>query len=170
VADMRPLYNYAGIFTFESDMKTQLRSFDLALDSGINMDLAWFKAAATADRIYPQAWPYTPDRGFTLTATIIAATGNLATFRSAQQLGTEMALTLSCMGELITDSTPDDYDEVEIHVPKAVITKVTHNFVNGQLQITLNIEGRYDTTADFDSIIKVTTREGSAGEYLIEAT
>ncbi|GAG44997.1 unnamed protein product, partial [marine sediment metagenome] len=112
-AASRYLYNYAGIFTLEaSDKKAQLRSFELSLEAGIDMDLAWRKVASEADRIYPSLWPYTPERSIQLRASLLAESGDLSSFRAAQQAGTENEVVLSCLGASIPDTDPLDYDEV----------------------------------------------------------
>jgi len=163
-AACRYLYNYAGTFTLNAaDKKAQLRNFELTLDAGINLDLAWQKTASEANRIYPGLWPYTPDRNMALTVGLLAESGDLASFRAAQQAGTEDAVVLSCLGESIPGTDPLDYDEVEINLPKAVYTAVDYKYDNGVLQLDLDLEGRYDSS--LDGPLSVKTTEGAVAEY-----
>ena len=164
-AALRYLYNYAGKFEIDSDIRAQLRSFELTLESGINEELAWQKAAAEANRIYPAVWPYTPERNMSLSLRILAAAADLATFRAAQQLGTEAAVVVSCLGALITGSEPEDHDEVEITIPKAVYNGVDYGYEEGLLHIELDIEGHHDSTGELNSPIKILTTEGTIPEY-----
>ncbi|MEA1996013.1 MAG: hypothetical protein U9N45_00155 [Gemmatimonadota bacterium] len=163
-ADARYLYNYAGTFTVDaSDKKAQLRGFELALDSGINIELAWQKVAAEANRIYPSVWPYTPERNMGLKISLLAESGDLATFRAAQQTGTEDALVISCLGEAIPGTDPEDYDEVGITVPKAVYTELGYDFEDGLMSLDLEIEGHYDSSTG--GPLSVKTTEGETTEY-----
>jgi len=154
-ADLRYVWNYAGTFTFESDMKAQIRSFELTLDQAIDMDLAWIKVAAEADRIYASLWPLTESRGFSLRLSIRCESGDIATFRSAFQQKTEMALALSCLGLEIGDT--DDFDEVAIAVPKAIITEPpVESFVGGYQHLDLTLGGNYNAATTGPISITVT--------------
>ncbi|MEA2063020.1 MAG: hypothetical protein U9P14_04930 [Gemmatimonadota bacterium] len=146
---LKYLYNYAGTFSIDgTDRKSQIRSFELSLESGINMGLAWSKAASEADRIYPSAWPYTPERNMGLTLRILAEGNNLAVFRNAQQVGSEDEIVISCLGVAITGTAnPVVFDELEITVPRAVYTGVDQSYDDGLLHLDLNIEGHFDSTA-----------------------
>ena len=163
-AGSRYLYNYAGIFTLAaSDKKAQLRSFELTLQAGIDTDLAWRKAASEAERIYPSLWPYTPERSLELSLSLLAESGDLTSFRSAQQAGTQNAVVISCLGESISGTDPLDYDEVEINLPKAVYAGVDYRYDSGLLELDLSLEGRYDST--LEGPISVKTTEGTISEY-----
>jgi len=158
----RYVYNYAGAFSIDAaDKKSQLRSFELSLESGISQALAWKKAAAEADRIYPQEWPFTPERKMNLQVGIVAATGNLATFRAAWKAGTEMAVVLSCTGAEIGSS--GEYDTVAITVPKAVITGLKESYSDGYQHLDLTLDGHYDSTTGGPLKIEVTNDEASIG-------
>jgi hypothetical protein len=160
----RYLYNYAGAFTIDAaDKRTRLSRFELSLEAGINMDLAWRKAAAEADRIYPDQWPYSPERKMTLSLGLLAQSGDLATFRAAQQAGSEDAIVISCLGEAISGTSSTDYDEIEIAIPKAVYTELDYNYEHGLLNIALTVEGRYDTQTG--GPVSVKTTEGQVAEY-----
>jgi len=157
----RFLWNYAGIFTMPGDAKAQLRSFELTVNPGINMDLAFIKTATEAARIHPSLYPLTPDRGFSLSTRIIAEAGNLATFRAAQLAGTEIAVALSCLGAVIATSDPETSDEAIITVPKGIVTEVGQDFGEGGNQnLDLTFDGRYDTTGTLNSPIKVDVVNG----------
>jgi len=143
-ADLRYVYNHSGLFTVDApDKKSQVRSFELTLDRGISLDLAWVKVALEADRIYPSLWPFTPDRSMSLKVSLLAETGNLATFRAAQQAGTEDAIVLSCVGIAIDET---GFDGLQITVPKGVYTDCKDSYQNGLQQIDLTVEGHYDST------------------------
>ncbi|HUU29375.1 MAG TPA: hypothetical protein VM123_16350 [archaeon] len=163
-AASRYVYNYAGTFTIDAaNKKAQLHSFELSLESGINLDLAWQKVAAEANRIYPSLWPYTPERSMSLSLTVLAESSDLAAFRSAQQGGSEDALVVSCLGEAIPGTSPTDYDEVEISIPKAVYKALEYSYDSGLLHLELTVEGRYDSSTG--GPISVKTTEGTVEEY-----
>jgi len=158
----RFLYNYAGTFELDSDITSQLRNFEFTVNSGINLDLAFVKTSTESDRIYPARWPLTTERNFSLSVGLIAVTGDIDTFRSAQQDGTEIAVTLSCIGSLISTVN----DEVDITVPKAVITEpIGQDFgEGGVLHLDLTFDGHYDTTDNLNSPVKVDVTN-SINEY-----
>lgn len=161
-AAQRYLYNYAGVFTAESDMKAQLRSFELTIDPAINLDLAWIKTATEANRIYPSLYPLTPDHGFSLNVKLIAESGDLATFRALQIVAgddePELDVDLTCLGELIPTSDPATYDTLAISVPKAIITEpIGQSFgEGGNLNLDITFDGHYDTTPDSPIVVTVT--------------
>jgi len=161
---LRYLYNYAGTFTIDAqDKRSQLRNFELTLESGVNTELAWRKQASETSRIYPSAWPYTPERSLELTLSLLAESGDLAGFRAAQQAGTESSIVISCLGEEIPGTNPADEDEVEIRIPKAVFTSVDYNYADGLLNLDLTVEGRYDSTTG--GPVSVKTTEGNIPEF-----
>ncbi len=171
VVTPRWLYNFAGVYTrATTDKKSELRSFELSLDAGINMDIAWRKVAAEADRSYPSVWPHSPERRMSLKTTHVCAATDLSTFIAAHDAGTEVATVISCLGGAISGSDPADSDEMTINVPKGVYTDMDYGFQNGRLQVDLTIDGHYDTSGSLNSPISITTVEGSAGELLVAAT
>jgi hypothetical protein len=165
-ADSRFVYNYAGSFTLGgTDRRRQLAGFSLSLDSGINLDLAWRKAATEQERIYPALWPYGSERKMELGLSLVAESGDLAAFRAAQQGGATSALVLSCLGEAIPGTVPADHDGIEISVPRAMFTGLDYNYDKGLLHLDLKIEGRYDSATGGPLTVKTT--EGSVTEYMI---
>ncbi len=162
---LRYLYNYAGIFSIGGDpsKRAQLRSFELTLESGINTDLAWRKAAAEADRVYPCVWPYTPERNLALGLTMLAESEDLADFRTAQQEGTASEMIISCLGEKISGTSPDDFDEIEITVPQAVYTGLDYDYDDGLLHLDLDVEGAWHEATG--GPVSVKTVEGTVSEY-----
>ncbi|HLA41316.1 MAG TPA: hypothetical protein VJ417_15045 [Candidatus Glassbacteria bacterium] len=164
-APLRYLYNYAGAFSIAGDggKRSQLRGFSLTLNSGIGTELAWRKAAAEADRIYPSVWLYTPERSLSLSLSMIAESGDLAAFRAAQQGATQNAIVLSCLGEKIPGSSPDDYDEIELTLPKAVFSGLDYAYEDGLLNLDLDVEAAYDSATG--GPISVKTVEGGVADY-----
>ena len=152
-ADLRYVWNYAGVFAFATDKKSQVRSFELTLNKGINLDLAFQKVALEANRIYPQAWIYTPERNVSLKISLLAESGDLATWQAAQKIATEINLVFSCVGAAIDET---GFDGVQITIPKSVIKTVDYSYPNGLLQIDLTIEGHYDSTTGGPCSILVT--------------
>ena len=98
-----------------------------------------------------------------LSLNLLAESGDLTAFRSAQQAGTQNAVVISCLGESISGTDPLDYDEVEINIPKAVYTAVDYRYDSGLLELDLNLEGRYDST--LEGPLSVKTTEGTVPEY-----
>ncbi len=113
------------------------------MENGINQDLAFQKVASEANRIYPQEWNYTPARSVALSLSLLAESGDLATFRAAQQAGTENALVVSCKG-LVIGATAG-YDTVEITIPKAIYTQVDESFPDGLQIVDLTVAPHYDS-------------------------
>lgn len=167
-ATQQYVWNNAGAFTFEGDMVSQLRSFELTVDPGINMDLAFVKTATEAARIYPSLYPLTPDRGFSMSVRFIAEAAELATYRAAQLVGTEMDFDLTCLGSLIATSDPATYYTLAISIPKAVITEIGQDFgEGGNLNLDLTLDGHYDDTGSLNSPILVTVTNGIAEYFAV---
>ena len=141
------VWNSAGVFSLDSDIKTQLLSFELNVTCGIDMSRAWNKVATEAARSYASCWPYSPHpaRGLTWTCKIRAESGNIATYRAAQLAGTEIDLDVSWLGTEIPTDT-GDYYELAISMPKAVITDVGQDYGSGFLDLTLSGDANYDST------------------------
>jgi len=155
------VWNNAGAFTFEGDMVSQLRSFELTVDPGINMDLAFIKTATEAARIYPSKYPLTPDHGFGMSVKFIAEAAELATYRAAQLVGTEMDFDITCLGASISGSDPATVYTLAISIPKAVITEIGQDFgEGGNLNLDLTLDGNYDSTGSLNSPILVTVTNG----------
>lgn len=165
VAALHYLYNFSGAFTLDAaDLVAQIRSFKLTLESGIDEELAWQKVATEASRIYPSVWPYTQARSVSLELSILAATGDLATYRAAHEAGTEIAVALSCLGDSISGAAPADNDELAISLPAAVISSFEYSFAaKGLMQIDMGFEGRWDT-GGIDSIIQTVVTEGELAD------
>ncbi|MFH1070320.1 MAG: hypothetical protein V1794_11935 [Candidatus Glassbacteria bacterium] len=165
---LRYLYNYAGAFSLAGDAgrRSQLRGFEMTLESGINTDLAWRRAASEAERIYPAAWPFTPERSLSLSLSLLAETGDLADFRTAQQEAAQSAVVLSCLGEKIAGTDPDDYDEIELTLPKAVFSRLDYAYEDGLLNIDLDVEAGYDSATG--GPLSVNTVEGKVAVYFPE--
>jgi len=165
--DARYVYNYAGVATSTAagDIKAQVRSFELTLDSGISVDMAFKKAATEANRIYPQEWNYTPARSMALSLSLFAESGDLATFRASQKAGTEDALVIQCLG-LVIGATAG-YDTVQITIPKAVYTAVSEGYSDGLQTIDLTVDAHYDATT-VGPISILTTNDESA--YMVAAS
>ncbi len=165
-APLRYLYSYAGTFSLDGDSgrRAQLRSFSLELNSGIDTEMAWRRAASEGERIYPSWWPYTPERTMKLNLSLLAESGDLATFRAAQQNATEMAVVISCLGETISGTSPVESDKLEISIPKAVFTGMNYSYEGGLMRIELEAEGNYDASAG--GPVAVTTVEGAVQEFL----
>lgn len=160
-ATQQYVWNNAGAFTFEGDMVSQLRGFELTVDPGIDMDLAFVKTATEAARIYPSKYPLTPDHGFSMSVKFIAEAAELATYRAAQIAPTEMDFDLTCLGSLIATSDPATYYTLAISIPKAIITKEPEqSFEAGNLNLNLTLDGRYDSTGSLNSPILVTVTNG----------
>ncbi len=165
-APLRYLYSYAGTFSLDGDTgrRNQLRSFSLDLSSGINTEMAWRRAASETDRIYPSWWPYTPERKLKLSLSLLAESGDLTAFRTAQQSATPAAVVISCLGETISGTSPTESDKLEISIPKAVFTEMSYSYENGLMVIDLEAEGNYD--ASTGGPVAVSTLEGEVPEYL----
>ncbi len=163
---LRYLYSYAGTFSLGGDTgrSSQLRSFSLDLASGISTEMAWRRAASEDDRIHPSWWPYTPERKLTLKLSLLAESGDLAAFRTAQQNATPTAVVISCLGETISGTSPAESDKLEISIPKAVFTGMSYSYENGLMQIDLEAEGNYD--ASTGGPLAVSTVEGAVQEFL----
>ena len=163
---LRYLYSYAGTFSVagDTDFRSRLRSFTLNLESGINEDMAWRRAASESDRIYPSWWPYSPERNLKLSLSLLAESGDLAYFRAAQQEATEMAVVISCLGEIISGTSPAENDRLEISIPKAVFTSMNYDYDGGLMKIDLEAEGNYDSA--IGGPLSVTTVEGNVQEFL----
>lgn len=157
-AAQRYLWNHAGVFTAESDMKAQIRGFELTVNPGIDMELAYTKTATEANRIYPSKYPLTPNHGFSLNVKFIAAAAELATFRAAQIARTEIDVDLSCLGAIISGSDPETHDAIAISVPKAIIPEPVGQTWDeaGSLNLDITFDGRYDDTPDSPIVVTVT--------------
>lgn len=164
-AALRYLNNFSGVFTLDgADLAGQIRSFELSVNVGIDEELAWQKVAAEANRIYPSWWPYTEQRSASLKVSILAESGDIATYRAAYLAGTEIAVILSCLGSLISGSSPADYDELQVSLPAAVITEFDYNFAaKGLMQIEMTLEGHWDT-GGIESVIQTMVIEGEIAD------
>ena len=162
---LRYLYNYAGSFSIggDSGKRSQLRSFELSLEAGINLELAWRKSATEEARIYPAAWPCGPERKAALKLTLLGESGDLASFRAAQQNGAPAGFVLSCLGEKISGTSPEESDEVELTIPQAFYTGLDYGYENGLLQLELSLEGGYDQATG--GPVSVRTVEGDISSY-----
>ena len=163
----RYLYNYAGAFSLGGqDRRPQLRSFKLALESGLNLELAWHKAASELDRIYPAAWPLTPERKMDLALSLVAEPGDLSLFRTARADGSWSGIVLSVLGETIPGTSPADSDSLVLEVPRGTFTALEYEYGKGLLGIDLSVEGRYEST--LGGPLRITTTEGSTSAFMIE--
>ncbi|MBW7996012.1 MAG: hypothetical protein FVQ81_05445 [Candidatus Glassbacteria bacterium] len=164
---LRYLYSYAGTFSLDGDdsRTAQLRDFSLNLNSGINAELAWQKASSESERLHPSWWPYSPERSMTLNISLLGSTGDLDTFRTAQQQATPMSVVISCLGEVIGGTSPPENDLVEITIPQAVFTGLDYSYEDGMMVISLTAEGDYH--ASTGGPLAICTVEGSVPEYFV---
>jgi hypothetical protein len=162
---LRYLYNYAGSFSLggDSSRTSQLKSFSLRLNSGINTDQAWLKNASETERIFPSWWPYSPARSMALTISLLGSSGDLEIFRNAQQQTTPAEVVISCLGETINGTSPPETDLVELTIPQAVFTRMNYHYDGGMLVIDLTAEGNYHAATG--GPVSVRTVEGSVAEY-----
>jgi hypothetical protein len=166
VAAANYVNSFAGLYTRGgADKKTELRSFELTMANGISLDLAYQKAATEALRPYPAIWRYTPDRSVGLKKTILAESGDLATYRGYQKAGTEEAVVISCVGEQI--ATSGEYNTLSINLPKSVYTGIDYSFPNGLLQMDMTLEPHYDSGITSALAIACTTVDAA---YLTAAS
>lgn len=164
-AHLRYLYNYAGSLSIggDSGKRSQLRSFELSLEAGINLELAWRKGTTEQERIYPAAWPCGPERKAGLKLTLLGESGDLAAFRAAQQNGTPAAIVLSCLGEKIPGTNPEESDEVKLTIPQAFYTSLDYSYENGLLQLELGLEGGWHEATG--GPVSIRTVDGGISSY-----
>lgn len=163
----RYLYNYAGAFNLGGvDRRPQLRSFRLSLESGIDLEIAWRKAASETDRLYPAAWPIGPNRGMELALSLIAEPGDLTALRVSWVAGSPVGTTLSVLGETIPGTDPPEPDSLMLDVPRGTLTGLEYEYGKGVLGLDLTVEGRYDST--LGGPLGVSFTEGTTAAFMAE--
>ena len=129
------LYNYSGTFKIGTDTRTtQLKGFDLSLESGIKVDSAWQKQADPDDRLYPSVWIYTAERDFSLSLTLIADENVIQSFEDNYAGTTQnLDLEINCLGA--------NSDSFKLVVPKAVVTSLEETYEEDILTLNIEVEG-----------------------------
>ena len=142
--DARYVYNYAGTKTTNSlgDISAQLRSFELLLESGIDIDGSFRGTTTEALRKFPQVWTRTGAESAVLTYTIEAESGDLATLRGDKSAGTADAIVIGARG-LVIGATAG-FDDITVNVPVGITTNIDETFENGVQVLAVTAEGQYN--------------------------
>ena len=145
--DARYIYNYAGTATSTAlgDIKAQLRSWELTVDTGVDIDGAFRGTTTEALRRYSQVWTRTGAEGMNLTYSIEAESGDLATLRAAKSAATAEATSIGCVGLKIGATA--GYDTITVAVPVGVIADVEESFSNGLQVLDVTVGGQYQAAA-----------------------
>lgn len=152
-------YNYAGLFEIaDVSKRSQLAGFELKMSNGINMNLAWAKVAAEADRVYPQSWPFSPSRSVDLSVKMWAEEGDLTDFRASRDDFTKQKFEIECLGQIISSS---EHRGALITVPQAVIDEVGQSYPEDLLQLDLKLAANYDATLAGPLSVAITTGDAT---------
>ncbi|KKL90085.1 hypothetical protein LCGC14_1908230 [marine sediment metagenome] len=139
------VHNNSGVFTVATvDKKSQLRSFNLAVNPGVDMDRAWRKLATEAARPFPSAFPFNPETSeVTLTLSLEAEDADLGVWRGYRTSETEVELVISALGAAINGSP----FTIGFEIHRGIVTEINHSWEDGILILNPTIIPRYDTSA-----------------------
>lgn len=159
--DARYIYNYAGTATSTllGDIKAQLRSWELTIDTGVDVDGSFRGTTTEALRRYPQVWTRTGAESMGLTYSVEAESGDLATLRAAKSAATAEATTIACQG-LVIGATAG-YDLLTVSVPVGVIDDVSESYENGVQVLGVTVGGQYQAAATGPLTVAVVNDEAS---------
>lgn len=163
------IYNSAcSAFTIDTATITaaQLMSWELTINSPVDMNRAWPPVSTEAARHIPSAWPLLPhpDRNFTFNCKIRAQGDDYDTMRAALIGHSEHDIDFTFLGKIITTTL---YYSLICTIPKGVLISMDESWESGYLNLDLSFGGNYDSTEAGPIAVSIINDEP---EYMTDET